>query len=557
MKIKSLLFGMMTCVALAACTNEDLVENEGGNGVDNSMAKAYLGIRIANPQGDFSRATTDGGFENGSGEEQGIQNALFVFYKNGAYVLSTKIEETISLNENEAGNNVEATSDAVIVLDAKPENMPNQVVAFLNLPDDAKEQLNNMTLDNAIKYAASKDSEIASYAGNNSFIMTNSVYLDTNNKIVCATPVTNANFSETKDNALKNPITIYVERIAAKVEMAAKDNDINNVETKSESINTPDGAAELRLVIDGWGLNGLNKKSYLLKNIEESWVQNFDWSWNSSNNYRSYWAKDNNYSSGEATYPSNHEDYDTNSPLEYISWNNIQKNNMKAQYCLENTMDATVADNINATTHMLIVGHYELWKNGTKVEDVNELYKYATVYYTKNELINKLASNFNNHGGIYTMAQEGENKTYTPVNVNMFSLKRASLSEAKLYFNATEGVTYYKNVGAGKYEAYKNADEINTAILNQLGTATAYNDGLKTFFYTNIEHLNDKKKEVGNIGIVRNHVYRLTLNSIKHMGEGVYDPNEEIIINKKDKEFYVGATLNILAWKVVNQDVDL
>lgn len=101
-----------------------------------------------------------------------------------------------------------------------------------------------------------------------------------------------------------------------------------------------------------------------------------------------------------------------------------------------------------------------------------------------------------------------------------------------------------------------NVTDINEKLVKDLGVFTTFAGG-KTFFYVNIEHLNNNDTEDGHIGIVRNHTYNLTLNSIKNIGNGVFNPDEDIIITDKDKEFYVGATLKILSWKVVNQGVDL
>lgn len=560
MKIKSLAVGMMACAALVACSNEDLVEGENGNGNQATEAKAYIAIGIADPTNGNSRAAD---FENGEETERTISNALFVFYKDGNLKQAVEYNKAIDMDHtNTSGGNVEAVSKAVIALEASDENMPNQVVAYLNV-------LDNETLKNSLKAAstinaamniagkaAGEEADIADYATSGKFIMTNSVYVE-GTTVQCAAPVTSENFAQTEADALKNSVQIYVERIAAKVGMTPNESLNDNIKPIPVKL-ANNAKAELRLNIKGWGLNGLNKESYLLKNINATWT--FDsWNWNDNGNKRSYWAKDTNYDGGN--YPASYEDYVNDidaSTLTYISWNGIDKNNKKSQYCLENTMNAVLAtkEQINKQTYMLIIGHYDLYENDQKVEGVTELYKYATIFYQENQLKALLAGKYKSAGGIYIKETKDNIDTYSSVD-DLFSIKRASLSEAKLVFNGDTKVTYYKKVGDKTYEKYKDVDAINTAILAQLGTATAYRDGIKTFFYTQIEHLNTNAAEAGHVGIVRNHVYKLTLNKIENLGEGVYDPNEEIIITNKDKEFYVGATLNILSWKVVNQGVDL
>ena len=60
--------------------------------------------------------------------------------------------------------------------------------------------------------------------------------------------------------------------------------------------------------------------------------------------------------------------------------------------------------------------------------------------------------------------------------------------------------------------------------------------------------------------MVRNHVYALDVTSIKNLGMGVFDPEEEIVPDdpfNEDKLYQVGANIKILSWKVVNQNVEL
>lgn len=555
MKIKSLLAGMVVSAALASCTNQDIIENE--SEINTSTAKAYIGIKIADPANGISRATGD--FENGDDIERTINNALFIFYTKGEYTTATEMGNITIDQVYEDNNSVEAVTTAVVVLNPK-DQFPDQVVAFLNVTDEVETALKNQSLAQAMQYlgkrnVTDKAENISSFATENNFIMTNSVYLNANG-IACATPVSPGNFAQTEEAALANPIKIYVERMAAKVAMEEK---ASGVKTEDQDITMSDNKKyTLELVIDGWGLNGLNKSSYLLKNVDEAWT-GANWSWaNDAPNYRSYWAKDANYDSGmypqkSSEYAKDPDKYD----LEYRSWNDINGDNKASTYCLENTFSNELyGEDINKTTHMIIVGHYILKDgDGQEVPNVKEIYKYATTFYIEENLIKHLASLFENTKGVYTKTTEGEKDIYTPVSTDKFILAQASRSDAKLYFNGDKGVTYYDKTKT----AYTSVDQINEEILKALGSATAYRDNIKTIFTVPIQHLNysEKAENEGRFGIVRNHVYKLTLNSIKNLGEGVYDPDEDIVITPEPKEYFVGATLNILSWKVVNQGVDL
>ena len=59
-------------------------------------------------------------------------------------------------------------------------------------------------------------------------------------------------------------------------------------------------------------------------------------------------------------------------------------------------------------------------------------------------------------------------------------------------------------------------------------------------------------------GVVRNHYYQITVNTIANLGKAVSNGDEDIIPNTDFSElYYVGASINILSWKIVNQGVDL
>lgn len=380
--------------------------------------------------------------------------------------------------------------------------------------------------------------------------MTNSVYLN-GSDIACATKVERGNFAETEDAAKTNPIKVYVERLAAKVRMTEN----LNIEIKDIDITLGSGNKnKLKLVVDGWSLNGTNKDAFLLKNIDKSWKdETLFTNWNDPTRFRSYWGMDNNY--GNGTYPNSFAEYNPdNSSLDYSSWNEIAKNKKAPQYCLENTMTAEVAQNVNATTHMVIAGHYVLAdENGEDVADApTELFKYAGTFYTRSDMIKLFADAYKNKGGVWTAIENG----YAEVNIESFDLKQASeAGEAQLTLKNT-GTTYYYKEGE-EYKAYENIDQIEQKAKEALGTATAFCDGLKTYFHTTIRHLNTTKGELGYLGIVRNHIYDLNLLKIENLGHGVYDPDQDIIIEEDKKEYYVAATLKILSWKVVNQNVDL
>ena len=126
------------------------------------------------------------------------------------------------------------------------------------------------------------------------------------------------------------------------------------------------------------------------------------------------------------------------------------------------------------------------------------------------------------------------------------------------------------------------AAAINAELKNDIVKAEIYKDG-KMYYNIPIEHLRggkftyvsttdkpvtgdgsadtepeDIKVNEADYGVVRNHYYNITVNKIENLGNAVLDPDEIIIpIDKNNTTYYVGANISILAWKVVNQGVNL
>ena len=85
-------------------------------------------------------------------------------------------------------------------------------------------------------------------------------------------------------------------------------------------------------------------------------------------------------------------------------------------------------------------------------------------------------------------------------------------------------------------------------------TISQWTDG-KCYYYVNVEHFGS---DAYSVGIVRNHWYNLTINSIKGLGTPVFNPDEEIDPDKPEEEnYFVAAEVKILKWKMVSQSVDL
>jgi hypothetical protein len=78
-----------------------------------------------------------------------------------------------------------------------------------------------------------------------------------------------------------------------------------------------------------------------------------------------------------------------------------------------------------------------------------------------------------------------------------------------------------------------------------------------TYYYADIKHLGSAGS-VGEYGIIRNHSYKVNIDGVKGWGTPVYDPSQEVVpVKPTDKETYISAKIDVLAWRVVSYDVTL
>ncbi|MDE6792523.1 MAG: fimbria major subunit [Muribaculaceae bacterium] len=171
-------------------------------------------------------------------------------------------------------------------------------------------------------------------------------------------------------------------------------------------------------------------------------------------------------------------------------------------------------------------------------------------------------------------------KAQTKLAGRLVTLQLTSLpTDRHLYYYAI------KEDGTGGYVeiSQENLVDVNTQLLS-VGYMDKFADGL-AFYSIPIRHLNwnddfyvtkwTEEKEIngeivtvehekpigyydwgamttGSIGVVRNHVYNLTINSITGLGTALRDPDQPIVPAKEEANQYIAVRLNILAWNVAS-----
>ena len=640
MKIKSLLIGMLACSAMVACTNEDVIDNPNVN-PESKDGNAYMAIRLVNATGVASRA--EGDYEDGLEAENEVSTATFYFFDAEGSPLDNVQKATSWYLDEDKTDHIEKISDAVITLNNKTHDDAlkyKYVIAVLNEPTPGqfktytKEQIET-TLATSEGFAnleqddQNKPTHIKNESGN--FVMTNSTYVD-GTKIIVASEITEDNIlmQEPDEEELnyKNAVTIYVERLAAKVRVGLKtglvdaDNCIaltNAIETYNEETKEIVRSEEYKIYINisGWGLNGTTKDSYLAKKLNSDWLAanatdpGYAWNTHAANNliYRNYWGMSTNYGNDDAYYPGtffeNANQYvegnkgedgqevqgtDANNAevtLNYYSWNELSKGFTGANYdyCAENTNNKDVlldGNFFSKVTSVVVKAQVakiaKVGEDGTENilkdadnNNITTLVKYAGKLYTMDAFKARIYNEVNIKAYKKTVV-ENETKTSSVDWREYITINDAKDGFISLGMNITDNDDWFSDAEC-KVKLTKSSISSKMALLhttenNRTFIAECYNKGMM-FYNIPIKHLKageyvkasateEFSVEEGQYGVVRNHLYDITINSIVNMGEAVYNEYEDIIVETNDDDkWYIGAAMYILSWKIVNQGVDL
>lgn len=573
MKIKKLFFAGLALAALVACDKE----NESGNTLKDG--DAYINVKIAYSDPVTKGQAADPPFYYGTAAEQKINNAYFIFYyADGSFCQYVK-KTDLKMNSQGAGastdKNIEELSDGVVLLRGlKSKQYPVYMSVILNSEDEwIGANIENKSIEEASKAV---QSAIATADKNDqvnwtNFMMSSSSFdnSDAVSGYYC-TKLKASNFQESEALAIAegNPVEAYVERLAAKVKVEFAESLGTSGKIGSFTVNGT--SKDLYFNVTGWGLNATTKDSYCFKNINTGWTEEtLGFKWNDAANFRSYWGKSTNYGTGvyPGTYGSSVDKYDEKTAtLNYITYNDLKVGINGNAYCRENTNDPEVlGKNFSGTVTSVLLKAQVTDKEGNAVT----LYNFAGSLYDeanyKAAALNSFEASTTNR--IWKKTVSGGNTTYTKVTADDLSVVISADGYAHVELKEASNYCY----GAGE----TSTKDATTAEINKLlngDEAYKYNTGCSFYkegmMYYNIpiEHLRDNGKyndsdyvqKEGNYGVVRNHYYIITVNSIRNLGKAVNVPDERIVPNDDDvKNYFVAAKINVLSWKVVRQSVDL
>ena len=520
--MKKYLFFAVAALGLAACAEKGLDNGPANNG---ELEQSYVAITLAaddmNTKADHDKNDYEAGLES----ERAVKSAHVFFFKDGA-AFPVAFDGTNSTNagacnyievalpdNGQAMPNVSDVKNAVLILQNYKGEYPNKVVAVLNWKPE-KNEYSLAQLREAITTL-----QVEEYG----FVMSNAVYADEAFQTIDAADLTIANIGKTEAEALANPITIHVERVAAKVVFTALNDGLFSIGKEIDG-------KPIYAQITGYELFNDYETSWLIKRIDPKWKVGFNW--NDPAWFRSYWA----------------ESIETEFPKNSFAWETDNNKIGDYVYCGENTRPWTVADDVRTK---VIVKAQLVYEDGNKVEVVNW---YGKDYVGEDNLKTVVANTLKNT--YFSL----EGSTYTglvPEDIKCVARGVNAEKSYEVYFQLSdvgEGKNWYKYEG-GNYNAISVAD-LNDA-LAVVQPALVYTNGM-TYYYTAIQHLG-AEASTAQFGVVRNHVYKVNITGVVGYGTPVYDGTTDFIKTEKPEqiETYVAAQINILSWRIVERDTIL
>lgn len=237
-KIKGLLFGLFACAALAACTNDDIVENNGKGEQEKVKANLTLVIGAATNSSRAADNETGDTTDPGTGVESGVTDAVVLLHKEGkefAFFLTSE-----QLNKQGSGTSITYEPQLTVA-----ESGNYGVIVILNPCQEIKTAINSFIGDGTLPsgkesmYDYITSYEVKATTGDNptSAIATDNKFMMVNKVAVAANVVSNE-----KDKP--STASVDVERVVSKITyMPTQTNNLYKVEdtTVKYTVTTTDG----------------------------------------------------------------------------------------------------------------------------------------------------------------------------------------------------------------------------------------------------------------------------------------------------------------------------
>lgn len=575
---------------LGACSSSDDLN---GGGATANEGKSYIAVNIKSvgTAGAGTRADGDytqggGTYEDGTANEGAISAVRFFFFNSDGspYIMkgtdvNYKELENTSVTGADHLYTIEGKTAAMLVIDGKTKTAPAYMIAVVNpgtltnLQGIAyrESQLRDEFTDKSFVKITTDGTGNKQYGG---FVMSNSVYAE-NGTRVCASSVS-GHVEENRDDATNNPVDIYVERVVAKatttvntdkgwekITSAGADNGKYKIKVGKINIDA-EHEKDVYAVVQGWGLADENESAELEKQID---VTSNNWTsttlgidpWTTPDYHRCFWSASVPFTPSSGTNPILNHAFSAfttpfgTTPL-YTCPNTLSYEEFKASNNYEKPYD-------NTLTKVLVAAKLVYYDDDNNSHSA-DICKYRGIQILGADNVLKQVAK--DHSEYWTVDPTNPSKhvllaptdlEYTRTNLTGSETDKLKSYEVRPVLKAGVKVYKKKSDGSGSFETTDSNDELNNSLAQS--PVQVRKDGM-TYYFTPIRHLAQNKTEMGYYGVVRNHSYRITINTISGFGTPVYNPDEIIDpVIPKDTETFLAARINVLSWRVVTSSVDL
>lgn len=540
MKFNKLFLGaaLLSMGVFTSCSNDDEPANNGGQG--DVKGDGYIAVKFQTAGLGGSRAAGEG-FEEGSEAEGKVVAGTTRFYffdidgnpfrmadagniNGNVYDGDGEADNMVTPLEIKTGNTDGNVSVEGMLVLGKGTNgyeglVPYQAVCVSNGDATFMNSLANKTLQKLAEEVAKGDGNL--------FMMSNSNYKGAlkNGAVTIGDKI-----KSSPELANADPVDFYLERLAVKVrikngqetEFIAQDASASS--DAEYSIYQADGSVKkvkLQVKLADWLLVKTTDNARTIKQLPttDPWTN-----WSDAAYHRSYWAVSSATSVNKPyfdIYNALTTDTEVNTSWTSLgstglyTWEWTGATNVDSENDRDHNANATsVVIRANVQENVAGAGEAEDWKN-------IDLVMWAGTYYTlaafKQQVVN----------------------TYNPT-----ATAEATVADVELVYVGGNDA----GKGKGGNDNYWKV-QVKGVDYTQYSQIKYWKDGV-TSFYLNIKHANDN--EGNNIyGVVRNHIYEYSIDKIVGLGIPGNNPDQE------EGETFVAASLNVLNWKVVSNNVTL
>lgn len=582
-KLFTFLAGAALLGSLSACSSDEPAKGPDGPVEGNTM---YLNVRISSA-GDIGRADAEGDLKPGDATEHGVTDAYFFFFdKEGYFITQASVWHASDEGPIE-NNNVELTSNNVVVLkNLTEENLPKYMITVLNAPKvlldyikggvrtldqvrnfheglgiretpDAKNEAGIVTTENTSNFVMSTSSF---YPGNQEYKEGDNILCRHDDDYYYANVLDPTDFhKEPTSAASSNPIDIYVERLAAKFTISGlnADNKFKIRVTIAGEDNTGNteniAATDVWVKINNFGVTCVENESYLSKNLDGFTSTGLWTGWYDATKHRSFWGK-------SVSYGKSADELALYAPIYATVTGSL---NSGAVYSPESTNEPSKIRVTAGTPSQLqprsvtnIVFTATTYSNEACTTPL-DLILYGGVYYKEKQFYKYILSRLNGKGSLnyykYTGTTPIESEKYEGSIDNFVQVSSDDITRTK-YGTETGEIELKTKIGDGTDLWAKSTSEGKTVFTKIENGVSKLNDALNSFFtdghptsytggatvyYVPVEHLLGQNwgsagvsstrivTDEGEFGVVRNHWYDIEVTGLMNMGHGVFDPSED------------------------------